>query len=300
MRSFSLRLLGMCVLALLFLSCQKAPQNEAVSGQEKNSALSEDGTPIHFQVQGQGDYSLVFVHGWCTDMSIWEGQIPSFRVYYQVVRLDLAGHGLSGRERQEWTMSAFGQDVAAVVKKLDLKNVILIGHSMAGPVILEAARLLPERVIGLVGADTLSDLYLSPFSPEQIQATLNPFFEDFQEGVRRYALENLFRSNTTDSLKRKVILKMTAQPAGIAIGALESLLKYDGVSVLQQLKLPIRSINADRPLVYFHVVRGHTENFGLRFMNNIGHFIMMEDAQTFNRILAEFLGQIIQESYQYE
>ena len=92
---------------------------------------------------------------------------------------------------------------------------------------------------------------------------------------------------------------MTAQPAGIATGALESLLKYDGVSVLQQLTVPIRSINADRPLVYFRVVRGHTESFSLRFMNNVGHFIMMEDAQTFNRILAEFLGQIIQETYQY-
>ncbi len=290
----------MGMLALFSLSCQKAPQGESLTGLEKNTALSADGTPIHFQVQGQGDYSLVFVHGWCTDMSIWEDQIPSFRVYYQVVTLDLAGHGLSGRDRREWTMSAFGQDVAAVVKKLDLKNVILIGHSMAGPVILEAAPLLPEPVIGLVGADTLSDLYLSSLSPEQIQATLDPFLEDYKEGVRRYALENLFRSNSSESLKRKMILKMTAQPAEIAIGSLESLLKYDGVPVLQQLKLPIRSINADRPLVYFRVVRAHTESFSLRFMNNIGHFIMLEDAQTFNRILAEFLGQIIQESYHNE
>lgn len=90
---------------------------------------------------------------------------------------------------------------------------------------------------------------------------------------------------------------MTAQPAEIAISSLESLLKYDGASVLQELSLPIRSINSDRPLVYFRVVRGSTESFSLRFMNNCGHFIMMEDAQTFNRILAEFLGQIIQESY---
>ncbi len=298
MRFFPRLLLWMCVWALFFLSCQRAPQDEAVSGHENNAALSADGVPIHFKDQGQGDYALVFVHGWCMDMSIWEGQIPSFRVYYRVVTIDLAGHGLSGSERSEWTISAFGQDVAAVVEKLDLSNVILVGHSMAGPVILEAARLLPERVIGLVGADTLSDLYLSPVSPEQIQATLEPFLMDFKEGVKRYALENFFRFTSSDSLKRKVILEMNASPAGLAIDSLESLLKYDGVSVLQQLEVPIRSINADRPLVYFRVVRSHTESFSLRFMNNVGHFIMMEDPQIFNRILADFLGQIIQESYQ--
>jgi len=45
------------------------------------------------------------------------------------------------------------------------------------------------------------------------------------------------------------------------------------------------------------VIRENTENFSNRFMINVGHFMMIEEPQTFNRILSEFLGQIIQESY---
>ncbi len=296
MRALQHLLISVCVLALL-AACQQAPQEETQEASGETLAVSEDWVPIYFQSRGQGEYTLVFVHGWCTDMSYWDAQIPSFRVYYRVVTLDLAGHGRSGRDRTVWSMEAFGQDVAAVVRKLDLNNVILIGHSLGGPVILEAARLLPGRVLGLVGADTFSDIYLGPYSDEQIEAVLEPFRADFQEGIRRYVLENYVLFTSSSQLKKRIILDMAKVPADIGIGTLEQLLRYDASATLQQLSLPIRSINADRPLVYFRVIRSNTESFTNRFMSNVGHFLMVEERQTFNRILSEFLGQIIQESY---
>jgi pimeloyl-ACP methyl ester carboxylesterase len=297
MRVRQLLLVPLCVLVLL-AACQRGRQKDPGGMSGGDSAISADGVPIHYQSQGQGDYALVFVHGWCTDMSYWEAQVPSFRVYYRVVTLDLAGHGLSGGGRDVWSMEAFGQDVAAVVQKLDLNNVILIGHSLGGAVILEAARLLPGRVIGLAGADTFSDIYLKPYSEEQIEAVLEPFRADFQEGMQRYVLENYFRFSSTGDLKKRVILDMAQVDPVLAIGSLEQLLRYDGTETLQQLSLPVRSINADRPLVYFRVIRSNTESFHNRFLSNVGHFLMIEDPQTFNRVLAEFLGQIIQASYQ--
>jgi pimeloyl-ACP methyl ester carboxylesterase len=285
--------------AALYLgaACQPGTRSDEVAAAGENTALSVDMTPIHFKSQGQGDYALVLVHGWCTDMSYWDAQIPSFRVYYRVVTLDLAGHGRSGRNRKDWTMQAFGQDVAAVINKLDLSNVILVGHAMGGAAITEAARLVPERVIGLVGADSLSDIYLAAYTPEKIAPTLELFQDDFAEGVRQYVLENYFRSSSSARLKRRIVLDMAATPAEIGLGALEHLLKYDATNTLKQLSVPIRSINSDRPLVYFRVVRSHTENFRLKFQKNVGHFLMIENPEEFNRNLAEFLGQIIQASY---
>jgi pimeloyl-ACP methyl ester carboxylesterase len=296
MRALQFLLISVCVLALL-PACRPAPQEETQAAGGENLADSEDGVPIYFQSQGQGDYTLVFVHGWCTDMSYWDAQIPSFRVYYRVVTLDLAGHGRSGKDRDVWSIEAFGQDVAAVATKLDLNNVILIGHSLGGAVIVEAARLLPGRVLGLIGADTFSDIYLGPYSEEQIEAVLEPFRADFQEGMRRYVLENYVRFTSSSQLRKRFILDMTKVPADIGLGALEQLLRYDASATLQRLSLPIRSINADRPLVYFRVIRSNTESFSNRFLSNVGHFMMVEEPQTFNRILSEFLGQIIQESY---
>ena len=113
--------------------------------------LSADGVPIQYDVQGSGAPALVFVHSWCCNRHYWDQQVPHFAPRYTVVRLDLAGHGASGRDRTAWTMAAFGQDVVAVVEHLKLAQVVLIGHAMSGGVIVEAARRLPTTVIGEIG-----------------------------------------------------------------------------------------------------------------------------------------------------
>src|SRR5262245_56964945 len=118
---------------------------------QSHVATSADGIPIHYDVQGNGAIALVFVHGWCCDRRSWDQQIAHFAPRYTVVCLDLAGHGASGRDRTQWTIPAFGQDVVAVVEQRGLGQVVLIGHSMGGPVIVEAARCLPAAVIGVVG-----------------------------------------------------------------------------------------------------------------------------------------------------
>jgi pimeloyl-ACP methyl ester carboxylesterase len=91
---------------------------------------SFDGVPISYEVHGSGKPALVFVHGWSCDRSYWDAQRIPLSNHYQIVTVDLAGHGQSGMGREEWTIASYGEDVAAVVKELDLENAILIGHSM--------------------------------------------------------------------------------------------------------------------------------------------------------------------------
>ena len=90
-----------------------------------------------------------------------------FSKKYKVIAVDLAGSGGSGDDRQKWTMAAFGEDVAAVIKKLDLKKVVLVGFSMGAPVILETAKRVPERLAGLVLVDDLHDIEMK-YPPEMI------------------------------------------------------------------------------------------------------------------------------------
>src|SRR5262245_57460546 len=78
---------------------------------------SADGVPIAYEVHGQGP-ALVLVHGWSCDRSYWKEQIEYLSPQYQLVLIDLAGHGESGLGRKDYTMAAFGADVAAVVDSL--------------------------------------------------------------------------------------------------------------------------------------------------------------------------------------
>ena len=83
-------------------------------------ATSADSIQIAYEVHGNGSLLLVFVHGWSCDRSYWKGQLEPLSRSSKVVAIDLAGHGESGLNRRSWTIEAFGADVAAVVKKLNL------------------------------------------------------------------------------------------------------------------------------------------------------------------------------------
>src|SRR5258708_36000946 len=102
---------------------------------------SADGVPIHFTDQGKGDPALVFVHCWSCDRHLWDNQVPVFAKRHRVVTLDLAGHGESGRGRKDWSVPSFREDVKALVEKLGLKQVMLVGSAMRGAVSLQTARL---------------------------------------------------------------------------------------------------------------------------------------------------------------
>ena len=72
-------------------------------------ATSADGTPINYYEHGKEGVVLVFVHGWSCDASYWREQVEYFKEKYHMVLIDLAGHGRSGSERENYTMEAFGQ-----------------------------------------------------------------------------------------------------------------------------------------------------------------------------------------------
>src|SRR5512134_332214 len=141
---------------------------------------SLDGLPVAFEARGAGTPALVFVHGWSCDRSYWSGQLEPFSRQFKVVAVDLAGHGESGLGRKNWTMESFGEDVAAVVRELGLKQVVLIGHSMGCDVLPEAARRLRARVAGLVWVDAYKQLGPGR-TPEQVEAFVATFRPNFAE-----------------------------------------------------------------------------------------------------------------------
>jgi pimeloyl-ACP methyl ester carboxylesterase len=174
------------------------------------ASYSENGTPISYEVFGTGDPSLIFVHGWCCDALYWCEQVPEFSKKYRVVVLDLAGHGHSGMSRIVYSMSSFGEDVKSVTEAVGGNKVILIGHSMGGPVIAEAARLMHDRFIGLIGIDTFKKLEY-PLTREMAKTMMAPLEKDFSDGCRQFIGQAL--SPKTDARLREWILSdMSSAP----------------------------------------------------------------------------------------
>ena len=252
-------------------------------------ALSPDGVPIHYDVQGTGSIALVFVHGWCCNRGHWAGQVDHFAPHYTLVTLDLAGHGASGRDRAQWTMPAFGRDVVAVVEQLGLEQVVLIGHSMGGMVIVEAAHRLPAAVIGLVGVDTWRNVEQIR-TPDQVAELVAPLRANFKAAAGAFVRAR-FVATSDPELVERVVAAMSAAPPDTAIGAAEALGGYDRhlQAGLQGIKVPKVAINA-RPT---NLAAAQRHGIAVMQISGVGHFVMMEDTQAFNRLLDEALQILI-------
>ena len=272
------------IIVLAFLLAANLPA-------ETMSVNSSDGVPIAYQVQGKGDITLVLVHCWCCDKSFWESQVPVLAKEYQVITLDLGGHGESGSERQDWTIEAFGQDVAAVVKKLDPKKIILIGHSMGGPVAIEAAHLLPDKVLGIVAVDTLHNVE-QKYTKEQFEQFMAPMRKDFKAAAENFLRAFMFTPNSDPVLVNKIVSKMTSAKPEVGLGAWESMFKYDVAGAMDKIKVPFRLIVADRFPYDSEAGKRHAVSFEVKVMKGVGHFLHIEQPETFNTLLAETLKEI--------
>ncbi|MHC4619572.1 MAG: alpha/beta fold hydrolase [Planctomycetota bacterium] len=275
---------------LLVITLSLLPALPGCAPEREGRVLSSDGVAISYRLQGRGEPALVFVHGWCCDKSYWKHQVPHFAKRHKVVTVDLAGHGQSGLGREAWTMEAFGKDVAAVIEKLDLDRVILIGHSLGGPVIIEAARQIPERVIGLVGADTFLDLEKT-YTQDQIDVWLSSLRADFA-GTTRKLVRGIVVPDTDPALVEWVVTDMCSAPPEVGIGASEAYLSFDAKEALKEVRAPIFCINSDMRPINIEAGRRYARSFEVKLMSGVGHFVMMEDAETFNRLLAETIKQV--------
>ncbi|NNM05874.1 MAG: alpha/beta hydrolase [Gemmatimonadetes bacterium] len=279
-------LLTAVTLVLTLFSC--GPQVESPS-----SVLSSDGVPIHYEVHGSGEPALVLVHGWSCDRSYWDAQVQHFSEQHLVVTIDLAGHGESGLGREVWSMSAFGQDVASVVEDLGLEQVILVGHSMGGPVVVEAARVLGDRVRGVVGADTFNDLSVK-YSPEEVEAFVQPFRANFSEAVGA-VVRTMFVPTSDPAIIERTVSDMASGPVDVGVGAFEEMIAWYNVEsevAFRELDAPVRLVNSDYQPTNVDAGRGLTGSFDAVFMSGVGHFVMTEDPETFNRLLEEVLEEI--------
>lgn len=297
MRFLSIILVGLTVTNLLVTGCKKETQTPAaidkatatqsVAAVVVDSVPSEDGVMIYYDVRGQGDKALVFVHCWSCDRSYWQNQVDEFAKDYRVVTIDLAGHGQSGTARKTWTMAAFGADVASVVNKLDLHNVVLIGHSMGGPVVIEAARRLQGRVTGLVGVDNFQD-FNEKATQEQIDEFLAAFKGDFPKTTDGF-VRSMFPQTADSALVTRIASDMAAAPPGIALDAIAQTFLYDYRAALAEVRLPIRTISNDSYPTMTETNNQIAASFKVRLMPATGHFPHLVDPTTFNRLLHETL-----------
>ncbi len=255
---------------------------------EKISTVSSaDGSSITYGVRGQGSVTVVFVHCWTCNHEFWRPQIDYFSKKYKVVWLDLAGHGLSNSNRKEYTMQAFGEDVAAVVNKIDGGNIVIVGHSMGGPVSIEASKLLGGKVIGVVGVDTFYTPFKYPKSETEIDGFIKPFKDDFKSASEKL-VRSMFTPNADPDLITSIVNQMSVPSQDLGVSAMYEIFRWNakaGPSSLEKNSKKLRNINGaptgKEIALHDSVV----------LISDVGHFVAQVKPDEFNRALDKIISE---------
>ena len=288
------RLIGM----VSSIFCLWAMTSAVIAGEPdakpvKKTVRADDGLNLVCEVRGRGDTALVFLHGWCGDREYWKHQVDAFAASYRVVTLDQAGHGESGKDRKTWSADGLAADVGAVAKALGLKRVILVGHSMGGPVALLAAKRMPGTVVAVIGVDTLQNAERE--TPEEARKGFLEAFEKDFKGTMRAGFAGLLHEKTDAELKNWLVTRAEAQDPKMALGLIRDLFGLDQKKLLREARVPVRCINSAGGFQFFTPtaveINKKYADYSAVTIEGVGHYPMLEKPSEFNDKLRDVLKE---------
>ncbi|TET46547.1 alpha/beta hydrolase, partial [candidate division TA06 bacterium] len=261
--------LSCCIISLILIiyGCTNGPDNVAISS---------DGVKISFDIQGEGEPALVFVHGWSNNRTIWDAQVSHFSKTYKVITVDLPGFGESGNNRQTWTIASFGEDVATVINKLDLDQVVLVGFSMGGPVVIETAKSVPDHVAGLVLVDELHNVEMQ--YPPEVISYMDSVYMDVVTAPTMEKMKPFFKRNTEASFER-ILSVLNGVPKKGWRESLNDMFRWaneDCIESLKKTRAPIISINSDQTPTNVEAFMKYVPSFKVKIIPDVGHLVMWD------------------------
>jgi len=274
------------IMATLLAGCGGRTTTEEVAEPVvgPGTVASADGVEIAYTVHRIGAPNLVLVHGWMCDQSYWDEQAPVLAEAFGVVTVDLAGHGGSGVNRATWTIASLGDDVAAVIEKVGLDQVIVAGHSMGGRVALDAARKLPGTVVGVIGIDTLKDAS-AEWDPEEVEQFISALEQDFPNTCDSF-VRSMFVADTAAVVVDEVASDMCSGPGEIGVALIRAYVAFDLPEGLAQAGVPVRAINGDKSPTNVEANR-ELADFDVTLLEGYGHFLMQEAPEELSQAMID-------------
>ncbi|MCB0632425.1 MAG: alpha/beta hydrolase [Lewinella sp.] len=268
---------------------------------EKQILLNEGDRTINYLQQGTGDICLLFLHGWCINSAYWANQLSYFSTQFSVYAPDLPGFGKSIAHRDSWTIKAFANDIIDFIHALELKNVVVIAHSMAGEIMLEMALAGRIDLVGLIGVDNFKfvDVEFTPDQLEQFQAFLPLLQSDFRSHAPVYAENMLFHPGTPGEIQKRVKSDFSAADPQVGYGSFVNLMQYatNVPSKLELLSNKLHLVNTSFPPTNVQGLATRCRyGYELRTIEACGHYPMLEKPVEFNRLLQSTLSEIMVEA----
>ncbi|MFT6559217.1 alpha/beta fold hydrolase [Sneathiella sp.] len=276
----------------------------------KNKLLPlEDFSLSYYEWGDPQNQTLLFIHATGMHGLVWEAVIQQLQSDYHIIAVDQRGHGRSQSDRYLLDWSVMGNDAINLIEKLDLNDIIGVGHSMGGHVMLQAALSAPRRfkrlvlidpvVFPLERYDTLSDFEKGHPKDNPIARRKNDFsdWRDMYDIFRARVPYSDWQPEILENYCRYGVVPAKDNPSRVSLACppdIEASVYMGHCSVnlhnvLSQLKCPVLVLRARgrRPDATHKIdfsASPTDENLAHAFENgrdvwlqHLSHFIPMED-----------------------
>lgn len=259
--------------------------------QGEQFTTSFDGVNISFNRQGSSETAILFIHGWSNNKSIWDAQLAHFSKSYSAIAVDLPGFGESGNNRSDWTVKAYARDIAAIVNNLNLQKVVLVGFSLGGPVVVEAAHLLPDKIEGVVLVDALDNVEMK-FPPPLIHHLDSLFMDLVSNPTPEKMLGGGFYKKNPEKSYQRISKILTGVSHTGWHESLREALRWQNeecISALHNIQVPLKAIYSERGSVDIEALQKYVPSFEANIIKDTGHLVMWDETEKFNTILEEYM-----------
>jgi pimeloyl-ACP methyl ester carboxylesterase len=259
------------------------------------SSITTDQGIVHYEVYGRGR-PVILLHGWLGSWGLWQETMAYLGRFYRTYALDFWGFGESGTKRSTYQVQDFVSMVDQFMEQLGISQAPLVGHSMGGTVSLSVAIQYPQRVrkVVVIGSPMVGSslsILLKLFGRRWIASLVHHNLWALKLSYRVLAPFYSRDPRWAEMMDRDVS-RTNLESFLISIASLR---KTDLRPVLNQIKMPAMGMFGHRDIVvnpnqWKPMLEGIPHARIERFPN-AGHFIMLDEPQTFQETLRSFLEQ---------
>lgn len=260
-----------------------------------------NGVKLFYTDSGKlGSPTIVFLHGFPFDHTMWREQVSVCEPAYRVITYDQRGHGKSGVGDGHYLFEFFTDDLFGLLDHLRISKAILCGLSMGGYTALRAVERSPDRIQGLILCDTRSE----PDSDEAKLKRAANLRTIQKEGIPAFAetfLKAIFapssftdKPTVVDQIRRTILAN---PPAGVKGTLIAIATRTDTTPSLSKIQAPTLILVGDQdtvtPPAAAALMHGQISGSTMAIIPHAGHISNLENPDIFNCEMMKFLNEAI-------
>ncbi|QYA24405.1 alpha/beta hydrolase [Gramella sp. MT6] len=265
---------------------------------------------IAYVDEGSGEETLLFIHGLSSNLDSWKKNIAGLSSDYRCIAIDLPGYGKSSRSKTDYSLSEYADILNEMVEKMDLKNVVLAGHSMGGQIAMHSVLKYPDTYKKLVliapaGIETFTaqeaTIMKASYTPamvvgasdEQVLANYKMNFYSFPEDAQAMVDDRIAMKSAEDF----------QDYAETVVNNIHAMLEEPVIDEIGKIEVPVLMVFGKNDMLipnkYFHpsesiasLVKTSEEKFNnieVKTIDEAGHFVNFERSEKVNKEIRDFL-----------